>query len=761
MANVSRRFVGTLVLLMLSFGLLLGSLIAQDASPVDADAAAAAEAKRREELLKTSPLPLQPETAPDLFEAAVLMVDLARPHLARLYMDQLMELKPDAQMLLDLRLKYGPAEFMKMANIKELQPVSSDLLEEVNRLMAARASDPVRIQKLVADLGGSNEERLLAEQELKNGGQAIVVPLLNLLQHNPSPEQERNILHILMLLGHRAEAPLVAALDMPDDDVRAGLISVLGHVGNRATLSHLWYFANSPKVPAGVKAAARDAIARIVKMDAGRLANSPVESVVTELNRLARLHYQHKYDWLVDDDGNVSMWVWKREAESVVLVKIPPRVASNIVGSKFARQALSLSPERRDIQVLFLSMILAADGMLAGWDKPLPTGPGTAHDLSLVAGEDVVADVLREALKGGQIANAVAALRVLGQIGTLRMVRSADAQRSPVLAALNYPDTRVQFAAAGTVMQLDPQTKFPGVGRVIGILSRALTGQGKPVALVVDPNPDRASQLAGFLNELGYAPQMRTTGRDGFRFASENADVEIVFIHPATVKWPLSETLTNFRADSRTASIPIVLYGPEDFAGRMRRYVDDNPLVAYFGATGTTEGLQAQLTPFLKNLTAPPLNEEQRAIQAEVASYWLAHISEGQRTKIYDLQAAVPSLLAAAHNVPLTENCLLALGAIASRDAQEKMAELLLDEGVETRLRATAAIQLAFHIQRHGLVVSNEQIAQIHEMWETPGDPALHTAVGAVIGSLRPNSRLVGERLQEFQEQPALELIQP
>ncbi len=759
MANVSRRLVGTLLLLAVSFGLLLGSLTAQDVDPEKA--AAEAEAKRRQELLETSPLPLQPQTAPEVFEAAVTMVDLARPALARLYLDQMMELNPNDQTLLDLRLKYGPAEFMKLARIKELQPVSTDLLEAVDRLMAARAADPARLEKLIADLAGSDEQRLLAEQELKNGGQAIVVPLLGFLQNDPTPRQERDILHILTQLGPRAEPPLVAALDIPDDDFRGGIISVLGHVGDRDTLDHLWYFANAPQVPAGVKTAAHDAIARIAKMDADRLAQSPVESVVNELNRLARLHYENKYDWKVDEEGNVSLWIWKREAESVVLAKVPPRVASSIVGSKFARQALSMSPERRDIQVLFLSMTLAADGMLAGWDRPLPTGPGTAHDLSLVAGEEVVAEVLTEALRNGQIPNAVAALRVLGQIGTLRMVRSADAERSPVLAALNYPDTRVQFAAAGTVMQLDPQAKFPGVDRVTAILARALTGQGKPTALVIDPNTDRGSQMAGFLSEMGYNPQVRATGREGFRLAADNADVELIFLSPSIVKWPLSETMANLRADSRTASIPVILYGPDEFAGRMRRYVEDYPMVTFFALPPTTAGLQSQLTPFLQSLTAPPLNEEQRANQAEVASYWLAHIAEGQRTKIYDLQLAVEALLGAVNNLSLTENCLLALGAIASRDAQMKMADVLLDQGMETRLRATAAVQLAFHIQRHGLVLTDEQITKIHDMWRTPGDPGLHTAVGAVIGSLRPNSRLVGERLQEFEERPALELIQP
>ncbi len=760
MANLSRRFVAIFTLLALSFGLLLGSLTAQDTGDVDPDSEAAAEAKRREDLLKTSPLPLEPKTVPELFEAVVLMTDLGRPNLARVYLDKMMELQPDDQTLLNLRLKFGPAEFLKLANVKELQPISRDLLETVDRLMAARASDPARIAALVQQLQGSPEQRAEAEQELINAGQPVVAPLLDILRKGVAQPLQNDILNVLMELGPRAEPPLVAALDIPNDDLRAAIISVLGFVGNRETINHLWFYDNSPNVPEGVRTAAHAAIARIAKMDTDRLGQSPMNSVVRELHRLAQIHYKQKYDWNTDGDGNVSLWVWKREEESIVQLKMPPRVASNIMGSKFARQALSLSPENREIQVLFLSMALAAEGMLAGWDSPLPTGPGTAYDLALVAGEDVVADVLTEALKTGQIPNAVAALRVLGQIGTLRLVRSTDAERSPVLAALNFPDNRVQFAAATTIMQLDPQDKFPGVDRVTSILARALTGRGKPVALVVDPNSARASILAGQLNELGYAPEVKAAGRDGFSFAADNADVEIAFIHPATIRWGLSETLANFRADSRTASIPIVMQGSTDFAGRVRRHVENNALVSYVVNTGTTDGLQSQLTPFLNSLASPPLNEQQRANQAEVASYWLAHIAEGQRTKIYDLQLASEALLLGAENLNLVENCLMALSSIASRDSQEKMAELLLDEALETKLRALAAVQLAYHIQRHGLVLSNEDLDRIHQLWQTPTDPTLSTAVGAVIGSLRPNARLVGERLQRFEEQPALESLQ-
>jgi len=758
MAQLSRRVMAAGCLIVLSFGLLLGSLIAQD---VDEREAERIEAERRKALLDRSPLPVQPKTVPELFEAAGLMVDLGRPQLAKLYLTLMLEQKPDDEALLNLRLKFGPGDFMKLAKVEALQPISSDLLENVNRLMAARATDPERIAKLVEDLRGSREQELLATEELKNSGPEIIPALLNILLKHPGPETERDILQIMAQMGHRVEPPLVAALEIPDDDVRAGVISVLGHVGNRETLDDLWYYANAPKVAAGVKTAAHEAIAQIAKMDPNRLGSSPVESVVNELRRLAVLHARGLYQWKTDQDGNVSIWLWKREAESVVLTKMRPQVASNLIGSKFARQALSIAPEKRDIQVLFLSMTLAAEGMLAGWERPLPTGPGTAHDLSLVAGEDVVADVLIKAMNEGQVANAVAALKVLGQIGTLRMVRSSESGRSPVLTALNYPDTRVQFAAAGAIMQLDPQDKFPGVDRVIGILARAVTGQGKPIALVIDSNLTRGSRVAGFLNELGYTPHVEETGREGFQFALDNADVELVFIHPGVVRWPLSETIANFRADSRTGSLPLILYGPNEMAGKMKRYTDNNPLFTYFTASASTEGLQLQLSEFLQTLKSPPLGEDQRAYQAEVASYWLAHIAEGQRTKIYNLNLAENALLVSADNPALAENCLLALGSIGTRGSQAKMAELLLNLGLDNRLRVTAAGQLAYHIQRHGLVLDDTQLADIQQLWKAPGDPALSTAVGAVIGSLRPNARLVGERLQEFDERSTLDQIQP
>ncbi|MFP6703849.1 MAG: hypothetical protein VB861_19025, partial [Planctomycetaceae bacterium] len=66
----------------------------------------------------------EPTTADALFDAVVLMVDLARPELARLYMQNLLDANPDDAALLAMRDKHGPSVFLKLANLESLQPGS-------------------------------------------------------------------------------------------------------------------------------------------------------------------------------------------------------------------------------------------------------------------------------------------------------------------------------------------------------------------------------------------------------------------------------------------------------------------------------------------------------------------------------------------------------------------------------------------------------------------------------------------------------------
>src|SRR5229473_3956326 len=97
--------------------------LAQEAESGDSEAAAADAATEKAALPvdpKRSPLAAEPKSADELFEATLLMVDIARFDLAALYLNQLMEEPLDDEMLMALRDKYGTAAFLKLANVEEL-----------------------------------------------------------------------------------------------------------------------------------------------------------------------------------------------------------------------------------------------------------------------------------------------------------------------------------------------------------------------------------------------------------------------------------------------------------------------------------------------------------------------------------------------------------------------------------------------------------------------------------------------------------------
>ena len=96
---------------------------AQDA----AEETPAAEKSKPTSPLEDNPLLTEPRTPQTLMDAVVLMTDLARPGLARLYLEKLLEANPDVETILKLRDRHGPALFLRLSNDKRLQPESITL----------------------------------------------------------------------------------------------------------------------------------------------------------------------------------------------------------------------------------------------------------------------------------------------------------------------------------------------------------------------------------------------------------------------------------------------------------------------------------------------------------------------------------------------------------------------------------------------------------------------------------------------------------
>ncbi len=292
------------------------------------------------------------------------------------------------------------------------------------------------------------------------------------------------------------------------------------------------------------------------------------DGTVARLLKSAREHFRHEHDWKTA--GKVQLWSWSNKTGALVARQVEPDEASDIAAFKFAREAQALAPQLRSAQVLYLCLAFASDIRRTGFDKPLPTGPGTAHDVALSVGSDVAVDVIAEAFNSTRPAVAAAAFKVFSQTGTLTQMHLSGARRSPVVLGLDYPDPRVQFAAASAILQIDPPSSFRGSQRVVDILKRALQTDGRPHAVIGEVSTDRGAMIGGIMRELGYESLVFTSGREVFTAAADRSDVELIVLHPNMVRWPLSETLANLRADARTAKIPVIIHGPAQLTEKLQ-----------------------------------------------------------------------------------------------------------------------------------------------------------------------------------------------
>ena len=745
------------VLSVLLLALLVGSLsplLSQEAAgpmTTDDNSAAPAEGEAPKAPKIQSPLSVEPESPEEVFDALLLMIELDRLDVAKLYLDQFMSGNPDDALLLKLREQYGVATFLKLSNLEELHPESRTLLEQNNAAFTKASQDPARIAGLIKDLtSAEGEKREIALHFIETEGAEMVAPLIKTISTTVDGDDEAALVYAITRIGRPAIPPLMGALESPSLQVKAATLRAIGAIRSKDALPYLWYFAAAEGENTPLKPVATQTIRHILRMEtqAGELTG-----ITDILRRQALEHYREEYPWKTGADGKVELWSWSNEHGTVARSFHTPSEASTLVGLMFAHQALTLAPHRTDVQVAYLNLLLTRDVGQVGWFDPLPIGQGTAYDLSLTTGPGLLTKALLESLKHRRTGPAVIALRVLSQLGTNRQLRSqGEAGVASIVSALNYPDLRVQYAAAATLITLDQKKTFSGAPRVVSILGQSLLQMetNRHRALVIDSDKERGQNITGFLGTLSYEATFAPTGRDGFKMAAETHQFDLILVHANVSRWGLSDTLANVRADARTSGIPVVIYGGEDLTTKMQVYTGQFRDMLFVVEPNSSDDLREQMTTFLESRKTTPLTPEERRGFAQQSAQLLNHLSQTRSEKIYDLTTIEPILIQMVRDGALAADLIPVVASLGTQLSQKTLADIALDDAATSVNRATAATQLAWHIQRHSLLLEDAAIQALHAAQHSNVEPELHTAYSAVLGSLQPDDKLVGERLSAF-----------
>src|SRR5262249_31522427 len=145
--------------------------------------------------------------------------------------------------------------------------------------------------------------------------------------------------------------------------------------------------------------------------------------------------------------------VWRWEDKALVETQVPATKAEEYFGLRFARQALEIDPAYVPAQVVFLSLALEkAYEQAGGVDRPLASLPEVRELLTTVS-PDLVYAVLERGLKDRRLPVILGAVVALGDLQDVGAV-GAGQGTSALIQALYYPDRRVQFAAAETLLRI-------------------------------------------------------------------------------------------------------------------------------------------------------------------------------------------------------------------------------------------------------------------------------------------------------------------
>lgn len=712
-----------------------------------------------------------PENARDFWKALQFEIEVGRFDLAARLLRAMLDKRPDDKELLELEQKEGMSAFLRLRNLRQWSKdpkrnaqALKDVEELIGRMTTAvkeHVSNPERIARFTRNLHGDPEERAYALQELYRSGAAAVPFLVDALRRTEGAER-LTLLAALGKLGRDTVPPLLAALDIDDSELRVELIDVFQRKAETDAVPHLWYLSASPKQPERVRRRATEALAYLTSTLAGKL--PPARAALT---REAERYYRHQVTF--PDPGAVTIWRWdgKRLVPGWPKVPtVPATKAEEYFGLRFAGQALDLDPAYEPAQIVFLSLALEKGVEQSGLEQPLAWGAPAVNELVATVHPELVTAVLDRALTEQRLPVILGAVRALGALSDVRGARATGQGSSALVRALNYPERRVQLAAAEALLRIPGQQPSLAAARIIEVLRRALAINPAPKALpkvlVGYADDDLGDKVGAAVAQAGFEPVRVRTGRDLLRRLNEAADIDAVLIDPSMGDPGLSSLLAQLRADIHVGRLPLLVAVLREREESLRRLAEPykNVWVVPADLALDAEALRKTLGAAFDGAGSPPLSPEERMGQTQASLFWLARLARGE-VPGYDLRPAAETLLGVLRSGRLADQALfdaiVAVARLPGREPQVELAAIVQEAKKPGRLplhRIVAAELLARHIQQHGVLLPPAQVRALHELYQTETEPGLRTPLAVVLGSMRPDARLTGERLKSYTPQP-------
>lgn len=480
----------------------------------------------------------RPNTPERQIRGAILAEKLDRPQLALGYLTDLLDSQPSIEVLLQLRKSFGSGTFLRLSSIEELQPTSRELLNLINEASRQDVTSAAEVEGLINELGQSKQQTLDASLKILSLESAAVVALLNADSSTPHGDLADRLLKKYV---RRFQPGLLDVLPTADDETQARVLGILaGGADSRIVADLVRYrFSESADV-------ARAATAAIRKLSGTPQALGSKQDAADGLLATAM--------GLVKQAGTRFPNDRQRAADRF-LQKVPADQPV-VYGAGFLSRAVALTDSAAQIapdDVSVMAVKTVAELSEQSWPAIWPTEI-KLQEGAIETPDPTHADVLTLSV-AAESENVAAILSLLRRDYAVKILEQEPLIKQQLL---RHFDPRVRLLAAGCLKAANIHDY-----RVSAVLAGAVAGNSKPDATVIDTRRGEGLTVAAVLAGAGYGTADSRTGQGGFDLAVNQLGCELILVHSNVLRWSLSQTVGNLRADYRTKFVPIVVYGPE------------------------------------------------------------------------------------------------------------------------------------------------------------------------------------------------------
>lgn len=612
-----------------------------------------------------------PEQVRELLAEGVKEYRTGRLEQASKRFAEALKLNPENRQLYEFYLAVGDAQLLRMSEYDKLDDVLKDLLRRARIYQKTLRTSPEYIGTLIDKLDKSEEERLVATNELAAIGPLAVPYLAARLSDNRQDDMRVYCRVVLSRMGYRAVVPLTVALRATDERMLTSVMASLADIGDARALPFLVRLRDSGSTDT-VKRVAANAVAAIAARN--RIDSAPAAD---QLFFQEALRY-FRGDDLVRDEMTANealIWSWDDKTEDATkrlqCVRVPRYAWNELMAESLIFDGLTSFPQFTAFHPLLAATYAAQDveaqrrERIAKERTTPVTSPDEAADVLAARvqalnemhlrvrmfGAENLYRAVQTAITSDRLDVASYVMRLLEDRGLanpdMHLPTGGLVEQAPVseadavpaaapapatgkagavlVAALDHPDKMLRYQAAITLAKLDPGVRFYGADKVAAVLTEAVGEWGMRVVLVVDGDFRQRNVAREQLQVKGYRVYAAPDGFECMQRLEETPVKDAIIISGelmpqlrdssgSLINVPEQSALTLvdlLRQDWRASKTPIFISLPEDkvLAGKIQARFEGK-VNGFVTKPFNAQELGSHIEGALKDAVLPNANRE-------------------------------------------------------------------------------------------------------------------------------------------------------